>query len=365
MQRFVDPLVGEYLFDLPDELIARYPVEPGDACRLLRVSRSGGDIEDGHFYDLPGYLQDGDLLVVNDTRVEARRIFLRRLGPGNKPGARIESVFLEVCENPPAGARNNCWSVLIKKRQRLKDGEILVSEAGEGVYFTLHKYDDGRTFLEESTPLDAEMFYKIGQMPIPPYLQREEEAIDRRAYQNPFYDQTPGTSGGSVAAPTASLHFTPNILLKLKEKNIRLESLTLDVGYGTFAPLREENFSTGRLHEERYELPQELADTLARKDYNRLYAVGTTSLRVLESVHIMTSGKYDHHLKGKTGLFLHPPHRIASVDGMITNFHLPGSSLLMLVSCLLEKDRLMKCYRHAIEKRYRFFSYGDAMLIQP
>jgi S-adenosylmethionine:tRNA ribosyltransferase-isomerase len=369
MQRPVHPAITEYVYDLPDELIARYPVEPGDACRLLQVSKSRDKINDLHFYNLPDCLEEGDLLVVNDTRVEARRVFLKRPGDkqkhNQKPGARIESVFLEVVDKPPVGAQNPCWSVLIKKRQRLRDGEVLVSEVDENVYFTLHKYDDGRTYLEESVPMTFETFDKIGQMPIPPYLRREEVARDRMTYQNPFLNHIGfDHEKGSVAAPTASLHFTEPLIQKLQMKNIQIKPVTLNIGYGTFAPLKEENFTTGRLHQESYDLPRELACLLEKRNYNKLYAVGTTSLRVLETVNAMTSGKYDNHLKGKTNLFLYPPHVINSVDGIITNFHLPGSSLLMLVACFLEKDRLMKAYRHAVESRYRFFSYGDAMLIQ-
>jgi len=201
-------------------------------------------------------------------------------------------------------------------------------------------------------------------MPIPPYLHREEEAIDRSAYQNPHAEQLSEKSG-SVAAPTASLHFTKKVLDSLREKQIQLEYLNLQIGYGTFAPLREENIIQKQLHAEKYELPENLAEILAGRQYNRLYAIGTTTLRVLETVHRHTSGRYDSLLAGKTNIFLHPPDVIESVDGMITNFHLPGSSLLMLVSCLLGRDKLLNTYGHAIDNRYRFFSYGDAMLIQP
>ena len=367
MQRIEHPSIAEYFFHLPEELIARYPVEPYDSCRLMRISGANDNrIQDSYFYQLPDFLEEGDLLVVNNTRVEARRIFLKRQSRDHKEGARIESVFLGIAENQPSGVANPCWSVLIKKRQRLKNGEILVSEVDENIFFTLHKKDDGRTFLESSIPMSAELFFKIGQMPIPPYMHREEETIDRTAYQNPFLNQNKrqiSLPEGSVAAPTASLHFTEDLIQKLTLKKIQIKSLTLDIGYGTFAPLKNENFVNGQLHEENYLIPEDLADILQKKLYNKLYAVGTTSLRVLESVYIMTSGNYNHSLKGQTRVFLRPPHEIKSVDGILTNFHLPGSSLLMLVSCFLGKDLLMKAYQHAIEKKYRFFSYGDAMFI--
>ncbi|MDH4262128.1 MAG: tRNA preQ1(34) S-adenosylmethionine ribosyltransferase-isomerase QueA [Spirochaetia bacterium] len=362
MQRFVHPLIDEYYYDLPDELIARYPIEPPDACRLLQVSNR--QINDLYFTNLPDCLEEGDLLVVNNTRVEARRVFLRRLDQNKNPGARIESVFLDIPDQQPDDAHNPCWSVLIKKRQRLKDKEILYSDVDENIFFTLHKYPDGRTFLEESTHLTPQLFDAIGQMPIPPYLQREEEVIDRSLYQNPFLIREKLQQKGSVAAPTAALHFTDSIIQKLKFKNIQIASLTLNISYGTFAPLKQENFTSGKLHEESYELPEELAVKLEKRDYNKLYAVGTTSLRVLETVNSMTKGKYNNYLKGKTNLFLYPPYQITSVNGMITNFHLPSSSLLMLTSCFTGKEQMMKIYGHAVDKRYRFFSYGDAMLIQ-
>ncbi|MDH4200076.1 MAG: tRNA preQ1(34) S-adenosylmethionine ribosyltransferase-isomerase QueA [Spirochaetia bacterium] len=361
MQRNIHPVIDDYIFHLPDELIAKYPVEPFDHCRLLRVQKIMKKTTDAFFYDLPNFLEAGDLLVVNNSRVEARRIFLKRQTKSKQSGSRIETVFLEKMDNIQ-GAKNQCWNALIKKKQRLKHLEVLACEADENIFFIVHKLDDGRTYLEESVDMNGEIFGKIGQMPIPPYLKREEANIDRRAYQNPFSKK--GDLNAAVAAPTAALHFTPDLLDKLKRAQVRLEPLALNIGYGTFAPLRTENFLMQKLHRESYEIPENLARILGKKEYNRLYAVGTTSLRVLETVHCLTGGRYDNFLKGQTDIFLYPPYNIRSVDGMITNFHLPGSSLIMLVACLAEKNLLMRAYQSAIEKKYRFFSYGDAMLIQ-
>lgn len=353
----VDDMVGDFLFDLPENLIAKYPVEPYDHCRLLDVDRQGGKWQERFFYDLPQLLEKDDLLVVNDSRVEARRVFLRRAGSASQKGARIEAVFLKALEDKGDG---RLWQALIKKRQRLKDGERLSSEVNPEIVFTVRKFDDERVFLQEPIFLNEAVFNQIGQMPIPPYLKREEEKSDRRAYQNPFK----AVGGESVAAPTAALHFTESLKNGLKKRGVQIKALTLDIGYGTFAPLTKENFANERLHEERYSISESLAKTLSEKNYRKIYAVGTTALRALESVYRLTNGRFDGHLSGKTEIFLHPPEKIQSVDGLVTNFHLPGSSLMMLVACLIELPLLRQCYEYAIEKEYRFFSYGDAMFIR-
>jgi S-adenosylmethionine:tRNA ribosyltransferase-isomerase len=359
MQEQINQTVSEYYFNLPDELIARYPVEPYDYCKLMVLDVASKTISHSRFDNLCDFLEKDDLLIVNDTKVEKRRVFLKREDQKNNPGARIESIFLERFEEKNSSGNFFAWKVLIKKRQRLKNGEKLYCELDPQMYFIVHKSDNQRFFLEESVPMTKEQFLKVGQMPIPPYLKREEEEIDEEAYQNPF-----SVNGASVAAPTASLHFTKSLLEKISQKGINVMSVTLDIGYGTFAPLKLENFKTGKLHKEYYSVPDDVARTLADKKFNNVYAVGTTALRVIENVFIKTNGIFDSSLNGETELFLYPPYEIKSVDGMITNFHLPGSSLLMLVSCLTGKDFILSAYKIAIEEKYRFFSYGDAMLIR-
>jgi len=356
------PELEKFYYDLPDDLIARYPVVPADNCRLLVMGREDGVITDTDFRSIDQYLKEGDLLVVNDSSVESRRVYLRREGSKRSEGARIEAVFLERdSRHRLSGGTENkgeFWHTLLKKRGRLRDGELLTSEVNKEISFRVVKYPDGRTWLYSSETITPEKFIEIGQLPIPPYLKREEEQIDRTAYQNPFQGVF-----GSVAAPTAGLHFTTNVLERLTTKGVDIERLTLHVGYGTFAPLKKENFTEKRLHEEWYTVPESLARKLQAKNYKRLIAVGTTTLRVLESVYRNSGGKYDSFLEGVTSIFVHPPDTIGSADGLITNFHLPGSSLLLLVSSFSSPEFTLNAYKHAVEQRYRFFSYGDAMLI--
>ncbi|MES0491014.1 MAG: tRNA preQ1(34) S-adenosylmethionine ribosyltransferase-isomerase QueA [Leptospirales bacterium] len=364
MQRKVVPDIEPYLYELPEELIAKYPSDPPDHCRMLLLDRKSGDVSQQPFYALSETLQEGDLLLINDTAVEARRVFMRRSSLHNKnstkiQGARIETVFLQKVE--PENNKNpgsEYWKALVKKRQRLNDGELLTCEKNPDMEFIVHKKEDGRTILESKVPLTSDLFFKIGQMPIPPYLKREEENGDRENYQNPF-----GKYFGSAAAPTASLHFTDTLQKKLRAKGVQIAHVTLHVGYGTFAPLTKENFETKSLHPEYYVVDEKTADILRQKKYNRLIAVGTTTLRVLETVYQKSEGRYDSFLEGETNIFLKPPYEIKSVDGLITNFHLPGSSLLMLVSCMTKKEFIMNAYDYAIHNEFMFFSYGDTMLI--
>jgi S-adenosylmethionine:tRNA ribosyltransferase-isomerase len=350
-------LLSDLIFDLPEKLLAKFPIVPADHCRLLCINKKSGILSEKMFYELPQLLQCGDLLVFNNTRVEARRVFLKRENHAGLGTGRFECLFLEKIEN-----NERLWKVLIKKSKRLKNDEILVSEIDSNITFRLIKSPEGTTIIQEHTGLDTglneEVFSRIGQMPIPPYLNREQVPADKENYQNPF-----GVYPGSVAAPTAALHFTLSLLNELKEKNIDIDYVTLHVGYGTFAPLNNENFHNNKLHEEFYSIPKEFAEKLARKKYKRIISVGTTTLRVLETVYRKTNGLYNDHLFGKTNIFLYPPEKIKSVDGLITNFHLPGSSLLMLVACMMNQNELMSAYRHAIEQEYRFYSYGDGMFI--
>ncbi len=332
-------------FDLPDGRIAREPAEPADSCRLLVAS---SDLVDSVFYKLPDFLAPGDLLVANNTRVEARRIAM--LSPD---GTIVEVLLVE--ELP--GLCANCWKILFTGMGKAKDGDVFLAVRDESFSFRIRRMGDAMA-MQAGGGLSFEDFNKIGDMPIPPYFKRSANDKDSIHYQNPF-----GWKGGSAAAPTAALHFTDSLVHALKEKGIGMEFLTLNVGYGTFAPLTAENFAEKKLHAERYELPTSLARILSAKKYKRLIAIGTTTLRVLENVHRETLGHFDHSLSGSTQLFVHPPDTVQSVDGLITNFHIPKSSLLLLVASLYGSEKTMNAYRHAIDTGYRFYSYGDAMLV--
>ncbi|MCR9144669.1 MAG: S-adenosylmethionine:tRNA ribosyltransferase-isomerase [bacterium] len=396
-----DPSAGtadEYDFALPDHLIAAYPPEQRGDSRLLVVQpgRTPGQplLQDLMFRDLPQLLRSGDLLITNNTRVSHRRVRLMRA-----TGGRIEALFLEPATNSPEtvppdtgqkpGETGTAWLCLIRGLKKLRPGEILTppqtGDAAAGPtteigFEFLAARPDGKALLRPvsapgpapdrerpaawTEPGQAEAFFaSYGEVPIPPYLGRSSEDLDRQRYQT-VYAQNPA----SVAAPTAGLHFTDTIIEEITQKGAEFASLELQIGYGTFAPLTDEQFRTNRLHTERYALPPELAERLNSSDPGRRLAVGTTTLRALEAnrrAFHREGGNASPYRPGSydADLFLRPPDRIETVDALITNFHLPGSSLVMLVACMLDRDDLMAAYRHAIQREYRFFSYGDAMLV--
>ena len=348
-------------FDLPDELIARYPITPPDSARLLHLPAHGAPSH--HiFHELPDLLHDGDVLVFNRTKVSRRRLFLKR-----ESGAQIEVLFLEQLDHP------SIWRCMARKAGRLKAGEKLV---GGGIPFEVVGREGPLTVLAArgasgyawATDEEAEHFFETsGEPPIPPYLNRPAEKIDYDRYQTIFAQKT-----GSVAAPTAGLHFTPELMRRL-EQRYEIAYVDLTIGYGTFAPLQEEHFAEKRLHTERFVIPPETAELLsgigvgdvkhsAVGPERRCVAVGTTTLRALESAlrqkGQVEAGSYE------TDIFLHPPDRIQSCQALITNFHLPASSLFLLVCAFGGTERLRQAYAVAIENRYRFYSYGDAMLLE-
>jgi S-adenosylmethionine:tRNA ribosyltransferase-isomerase len=346
-----------YQFELPDELIARYPVTPADSSRLFYVP-AHGDVSHHIFRELPELLRDGDILVFNRTKVSRRRIFLERTS-----GAKIEVLFLEQLEHP------SIWRCMARKPGRLKTGELLACR--EILFEVLRREGPFIVFAARSpggyawqTEEDAEQFFdEAGEPPIPPYLNRPAERIDFDRYQTIFAEKP-----GSVAAPTAGLHFTPELMRKL-EQRCRIAFVDLTIGYGTFAPLQPENFTSKRLHEEKFVIPPETARLLSEMDFERpsasgqrCVAVGTTTLRALESV-LRQKGKIEAG-SFTTDLFLYPPDRIRSCTALITNFHLPASSLFLLVCAFGGTERLRRAYEIAIQHRYRFYSYGDAMLLE-
>ena len=338
---------SDFEFSLPGELIAQAPLPQRSASRLLLVDPRGQ--ADSQIAALPSMLRENDLLVFNDTRVLPARLAARRA-----TGGRVE-IFLER-------ALAGCGALVHARASNvLRPGEALASEGGAVL---LHKQIDD--LWEVSLPAPAlEYFERHGAVPLPPYITRAPDADDRERYQS-LLARVPG----AVAAPTASLHFDQMLLDALTARGIRRATLTLHVGAGTFQPVREENLDQHLLHAERYEIGDEVIEAVrqARLGGARVIAVGTTVARALESAagdEERPAGNALRSGPGETSLFIRPGFRFRVIDGLITNFHLPGSTLLMLVAAFCGRERVLAAYAHAIQQRYRFFSYGDAMLIWP
>jgi S-adenosylmethionine:tRNA ribosyltransferase-isomerase len=346
--------VSDFDFDLPPELIAQAPPPERGRSRLLALDRATGAISHRRFADLPSLLRAGDLLVVNDTRVFPARLIGRRL-PG---GGAAECFLVSTTEAP------DTWSALVHPGQRLRPGSRMIFEAAGrrlhaeviGMHFngrrTVRLWTDDGSGVRET--IDA-----IGHMPLPPYIKRGDEPIDRDRYQTVYARER-----GSIAAPTAGLHFTPALFDALGQAGVECVSVTLHVGYGTFQPIRVDRVDEHRMEAERYEVTADAAAALsrARRENRRIITVGTTSTRTVESLAVAADGRVLSGA-GDTALFIHPGHRFNLVSGLITNFHLPRSSLLMLVSAFAGRDNVLRAYREAVDERYRFYSYGDAMVV--
>jgi len=335
--------LADFNFDLPESLIAVEAIEPRDASRLLVVDRASGTFRHHHFHELPQFLSPNDLLVLNNTKVIPARLFARDVTDRN----------VEVFLLGPA-AKPGVWNCLVKPGRRVKAGLDIVFPDGQTARLTREGQDFQINFGNEFDGMFFDWLEKHGKTPLPPYIKREATAEDRRRYQTVF-----AKPPGSVAAPTAGLHFTPELLQKLDERNQPRAELTLHVGYGTFAPIHvEKPLEDHRMHEERYEIPDDLPTRIAetRKRGGRVLPVGTTSLRALESLQPGVTS-------GSTSIFIKPGYQFRHTDALITNFHLPESSLFVLICALLGTDLAQTCYREAIRERYRFYSYGDAMLV--
>lgn len=338
--------LAELQYDLPPELIAQAPCRPRDAARLLVVDRASGAMEHRIFRDLGEYLNAGDCLVLNDTRVIPARFHCRRA-----TGGRIEALFLD--------AAHDSWRMLLKPSARLRAGERLRCERGETELELIKRGERGAWTVRPRPEIEPfELLARIGQMPLPPYIRRDDGPVvdDERQYQT-VYAARPG----AVAAPTAGLHFTPELLDGLTERGVHRTQVTLHVGLGTFAPVEAENLRDHHMHVERYSVSEAAADSIARtlREGGRAVAVGTTVVRVLESFGVepvVARG-------GETDIFIYPPHEFRHVDRLITNFHLPGSTLLALVSAFCGLELMRAAYEAAVREAYRFYSYGDAMLI--
>jgi S-adenosylmethionine:tRNA ribosyltransferase-isomerase len=341
---------GDFDYALPAELLADRPAERRDASRLLVLHRATGSLEDRTFADLVKYLRPGDALVINDTRVFPARLL------GRKPtGARAEVLLLRPLSDEDGG---RCWQALVRPGGKLKPGRVL-QVSGDFRVLVEDSFEDG----SRRVVLDGEgdpwtLIERHGQVPLPPYIDRPGDAEDRERYQTVYARER-----GSVAAPTAGLHFTPALLEQVEDGGVRVVPITLHVGVGTFRPVAAERLADHRMHPERYAVSRAAVDVLnrVREDGGRIWAVGTTSARTLETV-TDARGEYRPG-SGWTDLFIYPPYRFRGVDGLLTNFHLPRSSLLMLVAAFAGSDVVQEAYRHAIDRRYRFYSYGDAMLV--
>ena len=332
-------------YALPPELIAQEPCEPRDAARLLVASRNGNSVTHHHVRDLVSFFRPGDLLVLNRTRVIPARLFGRK-----DSGGEVEVLLIH-----PETDDHQRWRCLI--RGKVHVGSVITIDDAQIVVDTCH--DDGeRTIRFAANYSVLALADRVGHIPLPPYIKRPDRAADRERYQTVFGDRP-----GSVAAPTASLHLTPMLLDQLTASGVRCAYVELAIGPGTFKPVDTDRVEDFRIHAEHCSCPSETVDavTACRARGGRVIAVGTTVVRTLETAAAQAGGFAPYH--GWTSLFLYPPRRPAVVDGLMTNFHLPQSSLLMLVACFTGVDRLQSLYAEAIRERYRFFSYGDAMLI--
>lgn len=337
---------SDFYYDLPKELIAQTPLEPRDSSRLLVLDREKQTLEHKHFYDIIDYLNEGDLLVANDSRVLPARIY----GIKDETGAKVEFLLLKQ-------VANNRWETLCKPGKKAKVGTKF--SFGNGILraTVVDVKDDGNRIVdfdcEENffTTLD-----KIGQMPLPPYITAELK--DKERYQTVYSHEL-----GSAAAPTAGLHFTTELMDRIKAKGVKIAYVTLHVGLGTFRPVKVDDVTKHKMHSEHYEVPEETAKLIneTKKNGGRVIAVGTTSCRTLESVAAMY--REIKPCEGFTDIFIYPGFEFKVLDGLITNFHLPESTLIMLVSAFAGYDFIMNAYKEAVKEKYRFFSFGDAMFI--
>lgn len=335
---------SDFYYELPEELIAQTPIEPRDASRLLVYDRSTNTIEHKHFYDLPDYLHKGDVLVINNTRVLPARIY----GVKAVTGAKVEFLLHKRINLTD-------WEVLVKPAKKASVGakfvfsdklsaEVIEYE-GEGLRKVRFTFDG----------VFEDVLSAIGEMPIPPYI--HEKLKEQERYQTVYAKEN-----GSSAAPTAGLHFTPELLNKLRVMGVEIVEVLLHVGLGTFRPVKADDITEHKMHSEHYCVTQKAADEInaAKAEGRRIIAVGTTSVRVLESA--FRDGKL-HAESGETSIFIYPPYKFKAVDALVTNFHLPESTLIMLISAFMGRENALKMYETAVKERYRFFSFGDACFI--
>ena len=337
---------SDFDYYLPEELIAQTPIEPRDASRLLVYDRENDKVEHKHFYDIVNYLKKGDLLVRNNTKVLPARMF-----GYTKNGGKVEILLLKRFNL-------NEWEVLVKPGKKAKPGTVLTvsTELSAEVLSVIEEAGSRRVRFTFDGVFE-DVLSRVGEMPLPPYI--TEKLKDQSRYQTVYAKQD-----GSAAAPTAGLHFTQRLLDELKEKGVEIVDILLHVGLGTFRPVKADDISEHHMHSEYYEVTKEAAEriNLAKKEGRRIIAVGTTSVRTLESV--ADENGFVKAEKGNTEIFIYPPYKFKCVDALITNFHLPKSTLVMLVASLTGREKILELYNLAVKEKYRFFSFGDAMFIE-
>ena len=372
--------INDFDYNLPEELIAQFPADKRDHSRLMVVDRSTGSVEHRHFYDILEYLKAGDCLVLNNSRVIPARIF----GIKASTGARVEFLLIKRKD----GDR---WETMVRPGKKIKKGDVILFGIDADRYISECDHKGGNVKspvmqeIEEAAPLKAEVLdygddgtrivefsYKgifleileeLGKMPLPPYIERESVLEDKERYQTVYSKEN-----GSVAAPTAGLHFTEELLAKAKEMGVKIAYVTLHVGIGTFRPVKCDNIEDHQMHFEEYSIDEENAEIINSviKAGGRIISVGTTSTRTVESAAVFDDelGRFIVPAKSdSTGIFIYPGYKFKIIDSLITNFHLPKSTLLMLISALYSREDILRVYDIAVKEKYRFFSYGDAMLI--
>jgi S-adenosylmethionine:tRNA ribosyltransferase-isomerase len=371
--------LADFHYELPPESIAQRPLAQRDASRMLILNSARQDWEDSHFKCLPERLRGDELIVVNNAKVIPARLFGRRAGiRSEKPGRnrRVVREFLsseiEVLLTRQVSPEE--WEALVRPGRKMQLGERVHFGAGELVAEVIGRGEYGFRRLRLTSPGDVhEAIERLGHIPLPPYIARSDEPADRERYQTIFAERP-----GAVAAPTAGLHFSPTILDQIRERGVEITAITLDVGLGTFQPIHVEEIEQHQIHAERYEISEQAAKAIcnARRDARPILAVGTTVVRALEDAAEKSAAKQGTNSRNappnflvepgraEAGIFIKPGHRFRVVDELLTNFHLPESTLLVLVSALAGRELILRSYRHAVEKGYRFYSYGDCMWIR-
>lgn len=345
--------IEDFDYVLPEDLIAQTPLQQRDSCRLMVLDREQKTVEHRHFYDILNYVNPGDCLVLNDSRVIPARLY----GTKEGTGAHIELLLIKRLDG-------DVWECMVRPGKRLHEGNtVLLAEDFRAHILGMHDESNGtRKVRFEYSGIFMERLEEIGSMPLPPYITRKAEDSDKEMYQTVY-----SRIDGSVAAPTAGLHFTKELLQQAREKGVRIAYVTLHVGIGTFRPVKVDVIEEHKMHFEECSIDEENAaiinDTI--ENGGRIISVGTTSTRTLESMAEETAEGYRVRAgETSTGIFIYPGYEWKVVDALITNFHLPKSTLIMLVSALYDREEILKAYKTAVEERYRFFSYGDAMLIK-
>lgn len=361
--------ISEFDYELPLDLIAQMPADKRENSRMMVLDRQNHSVTHKHFFDIVEYLDENDLLVLNDTKVIPARLF----GVKEETGAKIEVFLLNEsksskgflsCDNAPI---QNCavWDVLIKPSKRIKS-DTVIKICDDLTVIPIKKLEDAGEWQVELHYNGNlyEILNKVGNIPLPPYIERKEQTEELKEFDKVRYQTVYAHNEGSVAAPTAGLHFTPEILQKLNDKGVDVAYVTLNVGLGTFRPVKCENILDHKMHSETFEISKEASDKINNAKFNgkNIVAVGTTSVRTLETAFQKFGCIKPCH--DSSELFIYPPYEFKVVDKLITNFHLPKSTLLMLVSALAGKDFIFEGYKQAVEQKYRFFSYGDCMFIK-